>query len=79
MLETNISFNIPEPSQIRLTTYNSTGQYVRLLFDKHVAPGAYTLQWRSRNDQGEILPSGMYFYELTAGAFHARRKLLFLK
>ncbi|MCA9732469.1 MAG: gliding motility-associated C-terminal domain-containing protein [Deferribacteres bacterium] len=78
-METTIRFDIPEPSQVRLAIYNSTGQHVRLLFDKHAAPGAYTLQWRGRNDQGEILPSGMYFYELTAGTFHAQRKLLFLK
>jgi len=52
---------------------------VRTLVDQIYPAGVYTATWDSRDNAGAVLPSGIYFYELTAGNFKTQRKLLLMK
>lgn len=64
---------------ISLRVYNIRGQSVRVLVDGEVEPGNYQVVWDGRNDKGEDVSSGIYFYRLTAGEQVATRKMLLLK
>ena len=60
------------------------GQLVRRLEVGHQAAGMYqsrsrAVYWDGRNQLGESVASGLYFYTLTAGEFSATRKMLILK
>jgi flagellar hook assembly protein FlgD len=35
--------------------------------------------WDGRNDKGESLSSGTYFYQISAGIYEATRKMIVLK
>ena len=56
-----------------------------VIFDiGHQAAGLYQTQsraayWDGRNEMGEGVASGLYFYTLTAGDFSATRRMLILK
>jgi hypothetical protein len=71
---TNIEFSIPKSSDVKLVIYNQLGQAVATLVDKTLSPGSYSVDWNA-----EGLPSGVYFYRITAGDFTQTRKLLLTK
>lgn len=76
---TTIAYDIPEASQVELVVFNALGQVVRTLVQGFQAPGRYTVVWPSDNDAGELVPSGVYFYQLRAGAFSRTNKMILLR
>jgi internalin A len=82
--ETWIPYQLAKPSTVRITIYNAQGSVVRELDFGHQAEGYHTdrnraAYWDGRNAVGERVASGVYFYTLRAGDFHATRKMLILK
>ena len=82
--ETWIPYRLAEDALVTLTIYNSGGQVVRTLDVGHQIAAVYESQskaayWDGRNDLGESVASGLYFYTLTAGDYSATRKMLILK
>ena len=82
--ETWIPYHLAEPADVRLTIYGIDGKVVRRLDLGHQAAGFYQSKsraayWDGRNDVGERVASGIYFYTLTAGEFAATQKMLILK
>ena len=82
--ETWIPYQLLVPAEVRLSLYNVDGRLVRTLEIGHQAAGVYQSKhraayWDGRNDAGEKVSSGVYFYTLTAGEFTATRKLLIIK
>lgn len=65
---TQIHYQLPKTAKARLAIFNSLGQKVRTLVngDKPQAAGFYTVEWDGRNDTGERVSSGIYFYRLEA-------------
>jgi len=71
---TTISFELPEVSDVSLNVYTLAGEEVAVLADGVRQPGTYRVRF-----DGSGLPSGVYFYRLTAGAFNAGGKMMLLK
>ena len=64
--------------------YDMNGVTVRRLAAGHQAAGLYQSRnraayWDGRNQRGESIASGLYFYTLRAGEFTATRKMLIRK
>jgi hypothetical protein len=72
---TTIAYDAPAAAHVTLRIHNTLGQEVRTLIDAWQEAGTKSLQWDGRDNAGEILPSGVYFYSLQAGGFKATRKL----
>ena len=82
--ETWIPYQLAAPADVTLAIYGANGRLVRTLVFGHQAPGLYhrkgrAAYWDGRNDFGERVASGLYFYKLTAGDFTATGKMLILK
>ena len=82
--ETWIPYQLAVPAEVTLTIYSMNGGAVRRLEMGHQAAGLYRSQsraayWDGRNQHGEFVVSGVYFYTLTAGEFTATRKMLIRK
>ena len=82
--ETWIPYQLAEPAEVTLTIYDMNGQLVRRLGLGHQAAGMYQSRsraayWDGRNQLGEPVASGLYFYTLTAAEFSATRRMLILK
>ena len=82
--ETWIPYQLAMPSEVVMTIHSATGKVVRTLTFGDQPAGVYKTQnraahWNGRNEQGESVSSGIYFYTLTAGNFTATRKMLILK
>ena len=82
--ETWIPYQLAEAADVTLTIYDMNGQLVRRLRLGHQAAGMYQSRsraayWDGRNQLGESVASGLYFYTLTAGEFTGTRRMLILK
>jgi hypothetical protein len=72
---TKIKFDIPVPSNIRLSVYDITGREVQTLFNGELTPGTYEYGFN-----GSGLSSGVYFYKLFAdGVSVGVNKMLLIK
>ena len=82
--ETWIPYQLAEPAEVTLIIYDMNGQMVRRLAVGHRAAGMYrsrsrAVYWDGRNQLGESVASGLYFYTLTADDFTETRRMLILK
>ena len=82
--ETWIPYELATAAEVSITIYDIRGSVVHQLDLGHQREGYYTNRsrsayWDGRNNVGEPVASGVYFYTLTAGDFTATRKLLILK
>ena len=82
--ETWIPYRLAEDALVMLTIYDGEGQMVRTLEIGHQIAGYYTdrtkaAYWDGKNEFGEGVASGVYFYHLSAGDYSATRKMVILK
>ena len=76
---TYIQFNLPTECHVTLTVHNILGQTVATLLDGTQDAGYGRVAWNGKSGAGETLPSGIYFYRLTAGSFTSVRKMMMLR
>jgi|GEM_PF-738627 hypothetical protein len=78
--ETNISFDLSEEAVVSLTIYDLTGQVIRtLVSSQSMAVGHYDIVWNGQNTTGAKVGSGVYFYQLSAGNYVAKKKMTLLQ
>ena len=82
--ETWIPYHLAEPADVTVRIYAADGALVRMLVLGHQAAGIYESRtraayWGGKNEVGEPVASGVYFYTLTAGDFMTTRKMLIRK
>ncbi len=76
---TRIAFGVDSDEQapVSLEIYDAAGRRVRTLVQDRMASGSETVDWDGRNDRGQLVSSGVYFYRLTApGGVVTRRMTL---
>ncbi len=71
---TIIRFQINDSRFVRLKVFDIQGREVATLVNENLQPGKYEVTFDAGN-----LPSGIYFYRLSAGDFSETRKLVLLK
>ena len=82
--ETWIPYRLAEDAFVTLTVYDTVGRIVRTLEVGYQIASAYesrpkAVHWNGRNNLGEQVASGVYFYTLIVGDFSATRKMLIRK
>ena len=82
--ETWIPYQLAKSADVKLTIYDINGRVVRALELGHQRAGIYhsrtrAAHWDGKNEVGEAVASGVYFYVLKAGDFSATRKMLIMK
>lgn len=79
---TNIQFAVGSEqslSKISLKIYNLCGQLVRILVDEEKTPGTYTITWDGKNNSGEEVASGIYFYQVKSEHFTDTKRMVLIK
>jgi len=78
---TTIRYLVPDGGvqRVRLVVYDVRGARVRTLVDREQRGGSYAVEWDGRNDQGQAVGSGVYFYRLVERNYTQTRKMLLLK
>ena len=75
----NVSFALPEDGLVHVDVYNVIGQRVRELVNDVRTAGVHTVTWNGMDDQGQEVPSGMYFLSVRTRDESAVVKLNLLK
>ncbi len=73
---TTIKYRISKTTRMKLAVYNLLGQAVRSLVDETKEPGTYEINWNARDDQGESVASGLYFFKFNTGEFSRVFKMI---
>ena len=77
---TRLVYSLPEPSDVRIRIYDPRGALVRELYRGVAGAGENRIVWDGRNDRGEPVPSGVYFFALDVdGRPAGRHKLTLVK
>ena len=82
---TTIRYAVPSPSKVTLKIYNMLGQEISTLVDDVRETGFYKLEWNGRNQHGNQVATGIYFYRIDAkpadgsATFTSLKKMLLLK
>ena len=82
--ETWIPYQLNQASNVLIQIYNVSGHTVRTLNLGHQSTGSYMTNataayWDGKNDAGEAVSSGIYFYSLKTANFTATRRMVILK
>nr|MBC8414797.1 T9SS type A sorting domain-containing protein [Candidatus Cloacimonadota bacterium] len=78
--ETKIAFSIPVDSKVNLTIYNIKGQKVKTLVNDQLEKGFHEIIWNSKDNNGKLVASGVYFYKFDVnGKTKGVKKMLLLK
>lgn len=72
--ETVIKYSVPFASFVTVKVYNSSGKEIITLVNSQKSPGNYEISF-----SGEGLPSGAYFYKITADNYSETKKMILIK
>jgi hypothetical protein len=82
---TTIEYRLPEAgpgggkTRVSLVVYDVRGARVRVLVGGEQGAGKHVVEWDGRNDAGEAVGSGVYFYRMTTAGYSDVRKMVLLK
>ncbi len=76
---TTIEFDMPVTERITMVIMDIRGRVVRTLINKEERFGYQSVAWDAKNDDGDKVSSGVYFYQIRSDNFNAVGKLVFVK
>ena len=77
--QTQISYDVPEKSFIKVAVYNSLGQHVKTLVNSSQNPGHYEILWNGTDDNEKFMGTGLYFCRMEGEGFMSTIKLVLVK
>jgi len=76
---TNITYHLPKEEYVEISIFNSLGQRIRTLVSGEKKAGIYFISWDGHDENGILMSSGIYIYQLKAGDHLLSRKMLLLQ
>src|SRR4030095_17029149 len=76
---TNINFAIAKQSDVTIKIFDIMGREVKTLVNEKMPPGRYKVDWRSDNNSGKKVSSGVYLYRVIAGSFVETKKMILVR
>jgi beta-lactamase regulating signal transducer with metallopeptidase domain/biopolymer transport protein ExbD/flagellar hook assembly protein FlgD len=71
-----LDYEVPERTQVKIALRDIQGNTVRSFRDEVMEPGQYGVQWDGKDEEGEEVESGIYFYTVEVGIYHKVYKVL---
>ena len=76
---TRIEFELPEAADVKLMVYDIQGREVARLVQGFHPSGRYSVSWNGRDNGGQAVASGVYFYRLVAGPYHSMKRMMLVR
>ncbi len=76
---TAIAYDLPERCHVALSIYAVDGRPVARLIDREELRGRHEVRWDGWDCRGNMLPSGIYWYRLSAGKTAVSKKMVLMR
>ena len=76
---TTIQYSLSKPEYMKLIIYDYRGNHIKSLLNGYFNPGLGKVKWNSRNDSGEKVAAGIYFYKIETNNYVKSKKMILLK
>lgn len=76
---TTITFELLKDAKITISVYDVRGRLIRTLLDQQMNPGSSTISWDGKDNAGNSVQGGVYFYVLQTDGFFQTKKMILLK
>jgi hypothetical protein len=78
---TTIHFTLPlsHTGTVMVEIYNIQGEKVKTLVNGRKTAGVYQVEWDGKDERGQIVTSGLYFYRLQTESFIQNKKMILIK
>ncbi len=77
--DVNIPYKLIENNSVEISIFNIKGQKVRSYFRDNQEPGNYSIYFDGKDDSGNRLSSGIYFYRMKTNTYSKTNKMILLK
>ncbi len=77
--ETSLRFALPQQASVSLRIFDVGGRLVRTLLPHELMQGRGAIVWDGRNEQGRLVPRGVYLARFSAGDVRATQRLILLR
>jgi hypothetical protein len=77
--ETNIPFELPQDSEVKLEIYNTLGQKVVTIVNELKSKGRHVVTWDGKDKIDRPVSSGLYFYRIKMDDFVQTKRMLLVK
>lgn len=77
-IATHVQYELSSDEAVLVRIVDTRGRDVRTVERSTRGAGQHTVVWDGRDDQGKLMPGGVYFLEFRSGASRELRKLVFL-
>jgi hypothetical protein len=75
---TRIVYHLEHSEDVSLTIYDLSGRKVKTLVEGHQPNGQHSVMWDGRDEQGELVASGVYCYQMKTNQATESRKMIFM-
>ena len=77
---TTIRFDLPESATVKVSIYDVAGRLVQtLVASERMNPGLHDAVWNGRDESGQNVAAGVYFYRMETEKFSATKKMTLIK
>ncbi len=76
---TSIKYRVDNAQRIRLVIYDEVGREIRVLLDENQTEGWHLANWNGRNNSGEVVSTGVYFYRIEGSTETETKRMIMLK
>jgi len=77
--DTMIRYEVAEPGPVRMQVFDTQGRLVRSLIDSNHEAGRYEARWNGRNDHGQGVAPGIYFFRVTSPHLQQTRRMVLIQ
>ena len=76
---TTIEYELPFDTYLELPIFDARGRTVKNLINEKRFSGKSSIQWNAKDNHGQTVPSGIYFFVMNAGGYKKTNKMIILK
>ena len=76
---TSIQYSIPKSNYVAINIYNNQGRLLRVLKQKYQKAGTYSVKWDGKDNNGNRMANGEYYYQIVSGDMITTKKMIFLR
>jgi len=77
--QTNITYHLPEATQVKITVFDLLGRTVNELYNGHMPAGSYHIDWNGTNENGIKVSNGVYVISMQTDNTRQIQKVMFMK